>query len=125
MAALKRRMDLGVPRQRLVLERNARNTWENAEIVYNLVKPKPGDKWLLVTSAFHMPRAVGVFRRFGWAIIPYPVDYHTSPDTIRAPLSFAAGLGTFENAFHEWLGLLSYWIAGKTDAAFPGPMLKE
>ena len=69
----------GVPRARVMLEDKSRNTAENAAFVKALVKPKPGERWLLVTSAQHMPRAVGCFRRVGFPVEAYPVDWHTYP----------------------------------------------
>ncbi len=69
----------GVPRERVMLENKSRNTAENAAFTKALVKPKPGERWLLVTSAQHMPRAVGCFRRVGFPVEAYPVDWHTVP----------------------------------------------
>ncbi len=113
---------LGVPETRLLLDRNARNTWENAENAYALAMPKPDETWVLVTSAAHMPRAVGVFRRIGWAMLPYPVDFRTYPGQMfQPPMSFGEGLGGFSQSLHEWIGLTAYWLTGKTGAAFPKP----
>ena len=66
---------LGVAEARLILETKSRDTHENAAFTRDLVKPKPGEIWILVTSASHMPRAVGAFRKAGWTVLPYPVDY--------------------------------------------------
>jgi uncharacterized SAM-binding protein YcdF (DUF218 family) len=113
---------LGVPAARLTLERDSRNTIENAKFVYGLVKPTPDQHWLLVTSAFHMPRSIGVFRQIGWEVTPYPVDFNIgSKSEIRPPMSFSSGLSTFNGALHEWLGLAGYWLAGNIDSAFPRP----
>lgn len=68
---------MGLPRTRLILEDRSRNTRENAAFTADMVKPKPGERWLLVTSAWHMPRAIGCFRQAGFAVIAYPVDYRT------------------------------------------------
>jgi uncharacterized SAM-binding protein YcdF (DUF218 family) len=65
---------LGVSGERLMLERQSRNTYENAVFSRAMVMPKPGERWLLVTSAYHMPRSVGLFRKAGFPIEPYPVD---------------------------------------------------
>ena len=67
----------GIPRDRIVLESRARNTVENAVHTKELVKPKPGERWLLVTSAHHMPRSVGIFRKAGFPVEAYPVDFRT------------------------------------------------
>ncbi len=68
---------LGVPDDRMSFEDRSRDTWENAVFTKELVQPKPGERWLLVTSATHMPRSVGIFRKIGFDVIPYPVDYQT------------------------------------------------
>src|SRR5260221_1354410 len=66
---------LGIAKSRLIMERRSRNTQENAEFSKTLVAPKDGERWLLVTSAFHMPRSIGLFRKAGFAVEPYPVDW--------------------------------------------------
>ncbi len=70
-------LQLGIPPERITLERESRNTYENAVLTKAIVQPKPGERWLLVTSAWHMPRSVGIFRQAGWPVIPYPTDYET------------------------------------------------
>jgi uncharacterized SAM-binding protein YcdF (DUF218 family) len=113
---------LGIPQSRIVLEREARNTWENAKYTVELVSPKPDEVWVLVTSAFHMPRAVGTFRRVGWEVIPYPVDFYAGPpESFPSPMDFSSGLSSLALAGHEWLGLITYWLTGKNSAAFPKP----
>jgi len=117
---------LGVAREQLSFDREARNTWENGRNAYKMAQPKPGQHWILVTSAFHMPRAVGIFRRLGWATIPYPVDFSTPPaQSFSSPMSFSLGLGQISSALHEWIGLMAYWVTGKTDAAIPKPRTAE
>ncbi len=115
----------GIARERVTLETHARNTAENATFTKALVKPKPGERWLLVTSALHMPRAVGCFRRVGFAVEPYPVDWTTPPRLDLASLApadeLSAGLLRLDKASHEWLGLLAYWLTGRTSALLPGP----
>ena len=107
---------------RVLLERESRNTLENAQRSKKLVNPQPEESWILVTSAFHMPRAVGVFRQQGWEILPYPVDYETLPNSSFLPtLDLLAGLSQMSKASHEWLGLVSYRIMGRTEALFPAP----
>ncbi|MCH7937040.1 MAG: YdcF family protein [Proteobacteria bacterium] len=113
---------LGIDLKRVIFEDRSRNTAENAAFSYRLVKPKKGEAWLLVTSAFHMPRAVGSFRQAGWEVIPYPVDYMTRGKAeLPLQFNFARGLGSLGGALHEFLGLLFYWLDGKTDQLFPGP----
>ena len=114
---------LGIPSSRLIMERRSRNTLENAEFSKQLVKPKSGERWLLVTSAYHMPRAVGLFRKAGFPVEPYPVDWRVGGPEALLELSNLEdnGLGRTDLGFREWLGLLSYWITGKIDSPFPGP----
>jgi uncharacterized SAM-binding protein YcdF (DUF218 family) len=114
--------DLGDPR-RLILESKARTTWENAVYTKALVQPKPGERWLLVTSAWHMPRAIGAFRKAGFPVEPWPVDYRTagSEDLYRFFESPAEGLRRLEATLHEWVGLVAYRLLGKSDALLPGP----
>ena len=113
---------LGLDVERIVFENQSRNTYENAVATFGLVKPKPGERWILVTSAFHMPRAVGCFRRVGWPVIPYPVDFNFEGDeTFELAFDFAGGINAFAGGVHEWLGLTFYWLTGKTDTFFPAP----
>jgi uncharacterized SAM-binding protein YcdF (DUF218 family) len=113
---------LGVAPERIELENRSRNTAENASLAYDLVRPLPGATWLLVTSAMHMPRAVGSFRRAGWRILPFPVDYQTLPHPRIAPgFDLAGGLSFLTTALKEWVGLAGYYAMGRTDALLPGP----
>ncbi|MFZ5791933.1 MAG: YdcF family protein [Pseudomonadota bacterium] len=115
-------LDWGVPPARLTIERASRTTRENAVNLTAMLAPKPGENWLLVTSAWHMPRAVGCFRKLGWTVVPYPVDYRTSggPEPLK-PLDPIQGADELSVALHEWLGLVAYRLIGATDALFPGP----
>jgi uncharacterized SAM-binding protein YcdF (DUF218 family) len=113
---------LGVPHTRVVLESRSRNTAENATFSKDLAKPKPGERWLLVTSARHMPRAVGCFRRIGFPVEAYPVAWQTgSRGNLRPWILMSTGLGTLDRATHEWLGLIVYWLSGHTSELLPGP----
>jgi uncharacterized SAM-binding protein YcdF (DUF218 family) len=114
---------LGIARDRLLMERQSRNTLENAEFSKAMLAPKPGERWLLVTSAYHMPRSVGAFRKAGFTVEPYPVDWRTGGprDLVKFSIYAIDGLGHVELAMREWIGLTAYWITGKTGAFFPGP----
>lgn len=111
--------------EQVIYERNSRNTFENAIYTQESV-PQGSDiadsrGWLLVTSAFHIPRSVGIFEKQGWNVIPYPVDYYSKPLTLdnwRADLGrnlFELGIGT-----REWIGLTAYFLTDKTNTLFPG-----
>jgi uncharacterized SAM-binding protein YcdF (DUF218 family) len=115
--------NLGLPKSRLIMERQSRNTQENAEFSKQLVQPKSGERWLLVTSGYHMPRSIGLFRKAGFPVEPYPVDWRSAgPEALfEFTNTENAGLNRTDLAFREWLGLLAYWITGKIDSPFPGP----
>jgi len=113
---------LGVPRARVALEGKSRNTAENAAFTRELVQPKPGERWLLVTSAFHMPRAMGCFRKAGFTVEAYPANWYTlPPGAFEFPRSLSFGLRRLDEAVHEWLGLIAYRLTGKIDAVLPAP----
>ncbi len=110
----------GLDLSRLVLEHQSRNTYENAVCSKTLVSPDPEETWILITTAWHMPRSVGIFRKVGWPVIPYPVDHWTEPgNLLEIDLDLAGHLRDLKIATKEWVGLLSYYISGKTSALFP------
>jgi uncharacterized SAM-binding protein YcdF (DUF218 family) len=122
-SALKRFARLGGDPARVYVESRPRTTSEDALYSAALLKPKPGERWLLVTLASHMPRAVGCFRVAGFEVEPYPVGFRT-----RGPSHLFAldviGSGAFfqlDMAAKEWIGLIAYGLMGKTDALFPAP----
>jgi len=112
---------LGIGRERLQIEKQSRNTEENVRFSKVLVDPKPGETWLLVTSAFHMPRSIGIFRKNGFLVQPYPVDWKTRgrSDKFTIQSNFLSGLELTNIAVHEWIGLLAYRLTGKIDELFP------
>jgi uncharacterized SAM-binding protein YcdF (DUF218 family) len=98
-----------------------RTTSEDAFHCAALLKPRPGERWLLVTYASHMPRAVGCFRAAGFKVEPYPVNFNTRPSISFYPLAPGLALDVLNGAAKEWIGLIAYRFMGKTDALFPGP----
>ena len=114
---------LGISKARMIMERLSRNTQENAEFTKSLVGPKAGERWLLVTSAFHMPRSVGLFRKAGFAVEPYPVDWQVggAADLLAFSPRATEGLTHTETAVREWMGLVAYRATGKIDELLPGP----
>lgn len=116
--------ELGVPLARIEVEGASLNTWQNAENALEVAKPKPGETWLLITSAAHMPRSVGAFRRAGWRdIVAFPVDWETSGpnDRSRWFRSASMGLTRLDQAVREWIGLAAYVVTGRSSALFPAP----
>jgi len=114
---------LGVPSDHILLDRTSRNTMENALNAKRIVAPKPGERWLLITSAFHMPRAIGIFRAVGFPVEAYPVDWKTGGwrDLGALPTSPLGGISRLNLAGHEWIALLLDWMTGHTSALFPAP----
>ena len=110
---------LGIDLSRIVFERDSRNTFENAEQSRDLLRPKPDETWLLITSAWHMPRAVGCFRHAGWNVIAYPVDFRSYSDDRWLSFQADQQLDMASTALREWLGLFSYWLMGRIDNLFP------
>jgi uncharacterized SAM-binding protein YcdF (DUF218 family) len=112
----------GIAPTRVLLESRSRNTAENARFAKTMLDPKPGERWLLVTSATHMPRAIGCFRAADFPVEAYPVDWHTKGVgdllLLSPPL---AGLAATDMAVKEWVGLVVYWLTGRSSALFPGP----
>ena len=111
----------GIAPSRIFLEKS-RSTRENAVYAKELLRPAPGETWLLVTSAYHMPRSVGAFTAVGWQVIPYPVDFSIDPRTeFRASFNLVDGLHDSTLAGHEWAGLVGYRLMGWTRELFPAP----
>lgn len=113
---------IGFDAARVKFESEARNTYENAIYTKRLVEPAAGQTWLLVTSAQHMPRAIGCFRRVGFPVVPVPVDYQTRRgDTAPFNLAFGGNLRMLDTAVREWVGLVAYRLMDRTDAFLPAP----
>jgi uncharacterized SAM-binding protein YcdF (DUF218 family) len=115
--------NLGIAKQRLIVERDSRNTFENAIFTKQLVAPKPGERWLLVTSAFHMPRSIGIFRKAGFDVEAYPVDWRMGgvDDLFTFTNMGVDGLSRTDVAAREWIGLVAYRVMGRTGELLPGP----
>lgn len=111
----------GIPAERVLIEDASRNTWENAANSFALVQPNPAENWLLVTSAYHMPRSVGIFRRVGWRVVPDAVDYRTQGALSIRGFELITRLNELDVALKEWIGLIAYSALGRTDSLFPGP----
>ncbi|MEP3477480.1 MAG: YdcF family protein [Hyphomicrobiales bacterium] len=118
-------VDMGIDAKRILVEGKSRNTWENAVFAKKLAQPKKGENWLLVTSAYHMPRAMGTFRQAEFEVAAYPVDYYTGGETSRfSPFYYAMdGVTITDTAAKEWLGLIVYKLTGRSSGFFPKPQL--
>ncbi len=115
-------IEQGIAPERVILEERSRSTHENAVYAKELIQPAQGATWILITSAYHMPRAVASFDAAGWPVIPYPVDYKIDPQTgLRANFNVLDGLSAASLAGKEWAGLVGYRLMGWTRQLFPEP----
>ena len=113
---------MGINSARVIYESESRNTFENAVFSKRLAQPQPGETWVLVTSASHMPRSVGIFRAIDWPVVPFPVDYRTPGFSgLEWPMNLHDGLSGLEIAMREWIGLIVYRLTGRSAALFPAP----
>ena len=114
---------MGIDTSRITFVRELRNTFEDALNAKAIVHPTPGEVWILVTSAFHMPRSVGLFRAQGWRVVPDPVDYRTGflAGKTPPPLQFRWNLTLLSVALKEWFGMCTNWLLGHSESLFPGP----
>ena len=112
---------LGLAERAIIFESESRNTSENARNSKELVTPENNENWLLITSAFHMPRSIGVFCQQQWVVQPYPVDHYSQKaNLLRVNFSFGENLLVLGVAIREWVGLVAYRISGRTDRLLPG-----
>jgi uncharacterized SAM-binding protein YcdF (DUF218 family) len=121
--AVRELLALGVAHDRITAEEQSRNTIENAAFSHLLAHPKPGERWLLVTSAYHMPRAMAAFRAVGFAVEAYPVDWRTRGwvDLQKGFPTLSEGLRRTDAAAREWIGLVVYRLTGRSAQLLPGP----
>ncbi len=114
---------MGVDLKRVTFEAKSRNTVENIRLSTALMQPAEGGRWLVVTSAYHMPRALGVMRAQGWNAIPYPVDFRTEGETGRFFFTLGGGeaMELTDLAVKEWIGLTAYYLTGRSAQLLPSP----
>lgn len=105
----------GLDLSRITFEREARNTAEHPTRVMDLIQPKPDEQWVLITTGWHMPRAMGVFCNAGWDVIPYPVDFQSKPgQLLHTDWELADHLEDLNCAIKEWIGLIAYKLLGRS-----------
>lgn len=110
----------GIQASRLVLEDQSRNTAENAAYTKQLINPARDETWLLITSANHMPRSIGLFCQQNWPLIPYPVDHETTPSKLYSVhFNLVDNFNSLVQASYEWAGLIAYYLTGKIDRVLP------
>jgi len=111
---------LGIEKNRITYEDKARNTYENALFSKVIAQPKLGEVWVVISTAFHLPRVVGVFCQQGWPVIPYPADFHSNPyQLLSLNFDLMGNLQSLDYAIHEWIGLSAYYFTHKTNAWLP------
>jgi uncharacterized SAM-binding protein YcdF (DUF218 family) len=116
--------EMGINPARVILENRSRNTYENATETAKLISTKPGERWVLVTSAYHMARSMGVFRKAGLSVEAWPVDYHSQgnwKDFVRPVHRWSWNFTLADDVAKEWIGLIAYYNAGYTDEILPKP----
>lgn len=112
---------IGFNAKRVVFERESRNSYENVRNSHELVKPKEGQNWIAITSASHMPRAIGVFQHHNWQVIPYPSGPKTDGQYRFRPKPFGV-VGSFFMlglATKEFIGATIYYFSGKSALLLP------
>lgn len=114
---------LGIGPSTVQFAEKAKDTKENAMRTKELLNPSPQDQWILVASAYHIPRAIGLFRKAGFNVIPYPVDYHTPG---KYEMWFFMGLklnlDAWQVSSREWLGMLINYLMGRSDKIYAEPI---
>jgi len=106
-------MELGWDPKRMILETRSRNTYENLLFSKEMVKPRPGEVWLLATSAMHMPRAMAIAGKLNWPMIPWSTDFMTAQQTDRDIWDISRNMSFLDYVVHEWIGLAAYRFTGK------------
>ena len=107
---------MGVDINKIFFEDKSRNTHENIIYSKKIAKPKKNENWLLITSAFHMKRALLIAEKNNWKFIPYAVDFKNIKEFKLTPnLNLLSNLNSFQSGLHEWLGLVSYYLMGRTE----------
>lgn len=110
---------MNIKNKKIIYENKSRNTYENILFSKKIANPKQGETWLLVTSASHMKRAILISQKQKWKLIPYPVDFNQSKNiSFKPSMNFFSNFVSFQKASHEWLGLFSHYLMGKTEKIF-------
>ncbi|MGE0232666.1 MAG: YdcF family protein [Flavobacteriaceae bacterium] len=124
--AVRAASSLGIDPARIIVESESRDTYENAVYSRRVADPAPGERWLLVTSAYHMPRAVGCFRKAGFDVVAVPVDHRVTAAALTRTFNEASGgLARLDEAVREWIGLVAYRLTGRTGEFLPAAQGNE
>lgn len=114
---------IGLDRSRVLVDDQSLDTCDHPRNVRALVRPRPGEAWVVVTTAMHVPRVMACFRAAGWpSVLVHPTSYRTVPGAAELlSVTWIANLAIVDLAAHEWLGLLFYRLSGRTEEFFPAP----
>jgi len=109
--------EMGINTNNIYFEYKSRNTYENILYSKKIINPKKNEKWIIITSSFHMLRAMKVSDKLEWSLIPYPVDYRTANNFsgFRFSFNLLNNINNFDLALHEYVGLVSYYLLGRTN----------
>ena len=112
--------NLNIDTSKIIFEFQSRNTYENILNSKNIIKPGEDEKWLIITSAFHMRRAINISKKLEWNLIPYPVDFRTGRkfNSFKPNLKILQNFNSFDLASHETIGLISYYFLDRTNRIF-------
>ena len=112
--------EMGIDVSKINFEFKSRNTYENILFSKQIAHPKNNEKWLIITSSFHMKRTMNIAEKLEWNLIPYPVDFRTGKYFSFKPsfVNFLENFNTFNLASHEFFGLISYYILGRTSKIY-------
>ena len=112
---------MGMDIEKFIFESNSRNTFENILFSKKLANPKVDEKWVIITSSFHMTRAINIAEKLKWNLIPYPVDFRTQKNRIEfkpSLFNLLSNFNSFDLALHELVGLISYYYLDRTNKIF-------
>ena len=111
--------NLEIDSNRINFENKSRNTYENILFSKNIANPKVDENWVLVTSAFHLKRAINISEKISWNLIPYPTDFKQPKKfNWKFEYNLLDNLVRFRQGSHEWLGIIVYYLMGKTSKIF-------
>ena len=108
---------MNIAPEKIIYEKKSRNTYENILFSKALINPKINEKWLVVTSAFHLRRVMAISEKLEWNIIPYATDFNSSKSFFQDytfNYNFISNLTSFNHSVHEWLGLFAYYYMGRS-----------
>lgn len=110
---------MGINLKRIMFENNSKNTFENIIFSKKMAEPNKNEIWLLITSASHMKRALLIGEKNNWYFTPYAVDFLNEKNfKFRPNFKLLSNLNSFQKGLHEWLGLISYYLLGRTSRFF-------